>query len=122
MRRRALTIFGLVLATGATVSQAEWKMQIFRRGGIDTYSVTDIDSLKFFEDTLAVPEMVPVPAGTFTMGDGWALCGEDMHEVTLTRDFYLGQHEVTNEEYLAGVQWAFDHGYVTATTARSATT
>ncbi len=62
-------------------------------------------------------EMVSVPAGTFVMGDGGALCGADEHQVTLTRDFYLGQHEVTNLEYLEAVQLAYDHGYVTATTS-----
>lgn len=63
------------------------------------------------------PEMVTVPAGIFEMGDGVAYCGEDEHLVTLTNDFYLGQHEVTNQEYMEAVQWAHDHGYVTATTS-----
>jgi formylglycine-generating enzyme required for sulfatase activity len=50
------------------------------------------------------------------MGDGEAVGGWDERQVTLTRDFYLGQHEVTNQEYLESVQWAYDHGYVTAST------
>jgi formylglycine-generating enzyme required for sulfatase activity len=62
------------------------------------------------------PEMVLVPAGTFIMGDGVAYCGTNQRQVTLTRAFYLGQHEVTNQEYMEAVQWAYDHGYVTATT------
>jgi formylglycine-generating enzyme required for sulfatase activity len=37
---------------------------------------------------------VPIPAGTFTMGDG-----EYAHKVTLTHSFHLGQHEVTQEQY-----------------------
>jgi formylglycine-generating enzyme required for sulfatase activity len=37
---------------------------------------------------------VPIPAGTFTMGDG-----EYAHKVTLTQSFHLGQHEVTQEQY-----------------------
>ncbi|MBU1700648.1 MAG: SUMF1/EgtB/PvdO family nonheme iron enzyme [Candidatus Eisenbacteria bacterium] len=61
-------------------------------------------------------EMVLVPAGTFIMGDGETACSSE-HEVTLTRDLYLGQHEVTNDEYLEAVQWAYDQGYVTATTS-----
>jgi formylglycine-generating enzyme required for sulfatase activity len=77
--------------------------------------LADIDSLKFFDDTLSAPDMVAVPAGVFTMGDGVAYCGTQQHQVTLTRGFYLGQHEVTNQEYLEAVQWAFNHGYVTAT-------
>jgi formylglycine-generating enzyme required for sulfatase activity len=63
------------------------------------------------------PGMVLVPAGSFVMGDGESYCGESERDVTLTRDFYLGQHEVTNQEYLAAVQWAYDNGYVTATTS-----
>jgi formylglycine-generating enzyme required for sulfatase activity len=66
--------------------------------------------------TDAPPGMVRVPSGSFVMGDGGALCGADEHEVTLTRDFYLGQHEVTNQEYLEAVQWAYDNGYVTTAT------
>jgi formylglycine-generating enzyme required for sulfatase activity len=65
----------------------------------------------------SVPEMVQIPAGVFIMGDGEAYWGKDEHEVTLTRGFYLCQHEVTNQEYLEAVQWAYDHGYVTATTS-----
>ncbi len=59
--------------------------------------------------------MVLVPAGTFTMGDGTADCGEDEHMVTLTHTFYIGRNEVTNQEYRDAVQWAYDQGYVTAT-------
>lgn len=60
--------------------------------------------------------MVLVPAGIFNMGDGISNCGVDDREVTLTRDFHLGQHEVTNQKYLESVQWAYDQGHVTATT------
>ena len=66
-------------------------------------------------DGFALPEVVLVQAGSFTMGDGLAGCGVDEHEVTLTHDFHLCQHQVTNQEYLDAVQWAYDHGYVTAT-------
>jgi formylglycine-generating enzyme required for sulfatase activity len=62
------------------------------------------------------PEFILVEAGTFTMGDGAAYCGVEQHDVTLTRDFYIKQHEVTNREYIDAVQWAYNHGYVTATT------
>ena len=67
-------------------------------------------------DTSDELQMVYVPAGTFVMGDGVAYCGVDQRWVTLTHDFYLGQHEVTNQEYLEALQWARDNGYVTATT------
>jgi formylglycine-generating enzyme required for sulfatase activity len=61
----------------------------------------------------ASPGMVPVCAGTFTMGDGEAYWGQDERRVTLTHSFYLSQHEVTNQEYRDAVQWAYDQGYVT---------
>jgi len=35
-----------------------------------------------------------IPAGTFTMGEG-----DSAHEVTLTRPFYIGIHEVTRAQY-----------------------
>jgi len=38
--------------------------------------------------------LVPIPSGTFTMGDG-----SDAHQVTLTKPFYLGFYEVTQEQY-----------------------
>ncbi len=60
-------------------------------------------------------EMVLVPAGAFTMGDGVAHCGVNQHEVTLTRSFHLGRHEVTNREYLEAVRWAYRKGHVVAT-------
>jgi len=116
MRARVLAMAVLALALGVTVSQGEWKMRMHKEGEVQTHLVADIDSLTFYDDTTSVPGMVAVPAGVFMMGDGVAWCGEDEREVTLTRDFYLGQHEVTNQEYLEAVQWAYDHGYVTVTT------
>ncbi len=74
------------------------------------------------ETTILPPESVPegfvhVPAGSFTMGDGSTLssCGTQQHDVTLTHDFYLGRAEVTNQQFLDMVQWAYDQGYVAVT-------
>ena len=36
----------------------------------------------------------PIPAGTFTMGEG-----DTAHQVTLTKPFEMGVHEVTQEQY-----------------------
>jgi len=60
------------------------------------------------DDEIEVPVMITVPAGTFSMGDPDAVHA-DVHEVTLTHDFLLGQHEVTNREYVEALQWAYDH-------------
>ena len=43
--------------------------------------------------------------------------GNNRNQIGKTEDFYLGQHEVTNAEYAEALQWAYDHGYVTATTS-----
>ena len=57
-------------------------------------------------------EFVRVPAGQFTMGDQGTHCGRDQHLVTLTREFWLGQTEVTNAQYVEVLQWAYERGYV----------
>jgi len=114
MRRCIMLVLGLVLTLGVAASHGEWKMRVHEGASVTEFRVSGVDSLTFYE-TLA-PPMVTVPAGVFTMGDGVAYCGGDQRQVTLTRSFYLGQHEVTNQEYLEAVQWAYDHGYVTATT------
>jgi formylglycine-generating enzyme required for sulfatase activity len=111
-----MVVLGLALTFGAAASQGEWKMRIHKGATVDEHTLADIDSLTFYDDPNPIP-MVTVPAGDFIMGDGVAYCGEDERAVTLTRDFYLGQHEVTNQEYLEAVQWAYDQGYVTATTS-----
>ncbi|MBU1701911.1 MAG: SUMF1/EgtB/PvdO family nonheme iron enzyme [Candidatus Eisenbacteria bacterium] len=65
----------------------------------------------------AAPEMVTVPAGVFIMGDGTSTCGINQRTVTLTRDFDICRHEVTNQEFMEALQWAYNSGYVTASTA-----
>jgi formylglycine-generating enzyme required for sulfatase activity len=106
----------VALALNVTASQGDWKLGIHKDGFIEEHPIAEIDSLTFYDDTTSVPSMVVVPAGIFIMGDGTAYCGVYEHEVTLTRHFYLCQHEVTNQEYLEVLQWAYEQGYVTATT------
>lgn len=57
------------------------------------------------------------PAGTFVMGDAadGSSCGFTEHQVNLTRDFDLGQMEITNEQYLEMLQWALEHNLLTVT-------
>jgi len=64
------------------------------------------------EPTWEPPITVLVPAGSFVMGDGYSYGGSSERGVTLTRDFELGQYEVTNAEFIAAAQWAYDHGHV----------
>lgn len=56
-----------------------------------------------------------IPHGTFMMGQTGV--ATPVHQVTLTHNFYLGTHEVTNQEYLEAVQWAYDNDHVTASSS-----
>jgi len=64
-----------------------------------------------------IGEFVLVPSGTFNMGSPPAELGRDddetQHQVTLTHDFFCQTTEVTNQQYVDTVQWAYDNGYVT---------
>ena len=40
-----------------------------------------------------------IPAGTFTMGDNSFAKPAPAHQVTLTKDFYIGVYEVTQQQY-----------------------
>jgi len=59
-----------------------------------------------FRDTLKDgtqgPEMVKIPAGTFTMGDAWGEGETDekpAHQVVIAKPFALGKYEVTFNDY-----------------------
>ena len=56
-----------------------------------------------------------VPSGSFEMGsnDGSDI-EQPVHQVTIANYFFIGTQEVTNQEYLTAIQWAYDNGYVTA--------
>jgi len=110
MTRRILIAIIPLILIGVSAGYGDWKMRVHEDTTITEFTVADIDSLTFYESL--APPMVLVPAGVFTMGDGAAYCGVDEHEVTLTQDFYLGQYEVTNQQYMDAVQWAYDNGYV----------
>ncbi|MBL7033665.1 MAG: SUMF1/EgtB/PvdO family nonheme iron enzyme, partial [Candidatus Delongbacteria bacterium] len=61
-------------------------------------------------------ELVLLPAGTFTMGQV-GTNGIPEHQVTITSPCQLSDHEVTTVDYLLALQWAFDNGYVTASSS-----
>jgi formylglycine-generating enzyme required for sulfatase activity len=115
---RTLALLAVILTFGGTGARAEevWKLRIHQRGVYQEYTLAAIDSITFQADSSIVP-MATVPAGQFIMGDGSSTCGQQEHAVTLTRGYLLAEHEVTNGEYLALLQWAYDEALVTATTA-----
>lgn len=66
-----------------------------------------------------------IPAGEFEMGDAFHEgCPDEwpVHTVFVS-DYYIGRCEVTNDEMVEVLQWAYDHGRidVTASTLRNAT-
>lgn len=111
MTRMIIAVLCVLALGGMSTSSGEWNLQIHLNGTIEQFAVADIDSMTFVYS----PSLILVPAGAFIMGDGISYGGNDQHEVTLTRDFYLGQFEVTNEEYLEALRWAYARGLVTAT-------
>jgi formylglycine-generating enzyme required for sulfatase activity/uncharacterized protein YjdB len=66
--------------------------------GITTTALEEITSEKGIV-------LVKIPAGTFTMGSPTTepdrYTDETQHQVTLTKDFYMGKYEVTQEQYQA---------------------
>ena len=64
------------------------------------------NTLHFADDELAVriaaqplPDMVPIAPGTFAMGSTYAATEMPVHQVTISRPFWIGRHEVTQAEY-----------------------
>jgi len=52
------------------------------------------------DDGLESLNMVLIPAGSFQMGQTGITEAEPVHQVTLTKDFYMGKYEVTNGEFV----------------------
>jgi len=68
------------------------------------------------------PEMIPVPAGTFEMGDPWGeglSTEEPVHDVTLSA-YEIGKYEVTNQQICDVYNWADDQGYFTTVNGNTA--
>jgi sulfatase modifying factor 1 len=63
--------------------------------------------------------MVPIPAGSFEMGDSFHEGHPDewpVHTVTVSA-FYIGRCEVTNDEMAEVLQWAFDNNMIDVSTS-----
>ncbi len=67
-------------------------------------------------------DLTLIPSGSFVMGSA-AIGGNSVpeHTVNLTRNFYLGTTEVTNQQYLEALQWAYDNSGLTGVSATSST-
>lgn len=76
------------------------------------YTVTSSVSISITSPLDCLVDMVSVPAGSFNMGQAGIATPE--HQVTLTTNYQLSRFEITNEQYVCAMQWAYDHGLVTA--------
>lgn len=88
--------------------------------GTDSEGRTDSESITIEIITLP-PGFVMIHADTLTMGSPWDEdfrdSDETLHMVTLTKDFYMSETEITNQQYANMAQWAYDNGYCTATSS-----
>ncbi|MCB9473384.1 MAG: SUMF1/EgtB/PvdO family nonheme iron enzyme [Candidatus Delongbacteria bacterium] len=65
--------------------------------------------------TVTIPEMLPVPAGSFEQGQLGSSNATPVHDVTLTHPFELSRTEITNRQYLDALVWALAHELIQAT-------
>jgi formylglycine-generating enzyme required for sulfatase activity len=91
---------------GVQLEKADYQLNksyVYLNDKDETYTIT----LKP-ETTVIEPEMVKIKAGTFTMGcvegrdDVAGGCDDDekpAHQVTISKDFYMGKYEVTFDEW-----------------------
>ncbi len=62
---------------------------------VATPDPTPVEDMELPDSAISIGmEFKLIPAGTFTMGDG-----DDAHDVTLTKPFKMGVHEVTQAQY-----------------------
>jgi formylglycine-generating enzyme required for sulfatase activity len=75
----------------------------------------------YTHDPSAAGEFVRIPSGMFEMGSPEDELGrssdESLHTVTLTTPFLMSTTEVTNRQFVAMAQWAYDNGFCTATSS-----
>jgi len=80
--------------------------------GLNTTGENDVE----LSDTM--DRMAFIPSGSFVMGDSFAEgCVDEfpVHTVTLSA-YYIGRYEVTNDEMVRVLQWAYDNDKITVPT------
>ncbi|ARA93021.1 hypothetical protein AWN76_007530 [Rhodothermaceae bacterium RA] len=101
-------------ATPAVAARAEYRFEVSAEG-FDPYLSLPVDVARLDRRLLTVEVFEPfvnsigmafarIPAGTFLMGDIQGVgYGDELpvHEVTLTKDFYIGKYEVTQAQWQA---------------------
>jgi len=89
------------------------RLQVRNNDGLSSDMINTVCVLGGMQPSM----LILVPAGTFMMGSVDFDDSQPVHEVTLSQDYYFGVSEVTNQEYMETVQWAYDEGLVTASSS-----
>ncbi len=94
---------GIAVAANVTTEERTATVTFNCGGATKTFTVTQSGSTaKYWHDKM---EKVRIKAGTFAMGSPTRETGhydnETQHQVTLTKDFYMGKYEVTNAQFCA---------------------
>jgi|GEM_PF-1077540 len=95
-RPPGLDCLGLSIKDNTVVAAQEaWARFLDQKSHLDSVSITKDGEVKL--------EMVLIPAGKFIMGspeeEKDRADDEDQHEVTITKPFYMGKYEVTQEQW-----------------------
>ncbi len=87
----------------------------------ETQTLTEGSSITFtgtYTENAYPTGFANIDVGIFTMGSPDSELGRILHEwehqVELTHNFQIQKTEVTNGQYRDALQWAYDHGYITA--------
>jgi len=84
------------------------RLEVRDTGGLTNQTTRNV----VVEDDPRPPDMVLIPAGTFTMGsdpdEGWFM--ERPEHYPYISAFWIGKYEVTNAEYAAALNWAIANG------------
>jgi len=82
-------------------------------GSTESIDLAQIVSMNFIigSGNYNEPMMLPVPAGSFEMGQVGV--AEPVHSVTLTNDFFMGKFEITNQEYCDMLNYALEEELLT---------
>jgi formylglycine-generating enzyme required for sulfatase activity len=123
---------GLDPASGDTSSEADVITVTVDRSGLPpgrywgNVTVTpDVGAAAIIEISISVlgfptGEMILLSADTFEMGspdtEPSRQNDEDQHWVQLSRNFYMSETEVTNQQYIDALNWAVENGKVTSST------
>ena len=92
-----------------------YRVQMLSTAGRSDFSElsTPISPLPF--ETPAMPQLVDIPSGTFSMGSDAANADADetpVHNVTLSNDFKMGKYEVTIAEFVNILNYELGKGYI----------